>query len=379
MNNKFPQPILPGESSMTKTTTHTIPGIYKFTSAIVLFVATFIMLINSVQGAMDNWTDLGEMLPGSPGASFLTTSNNGEIYGVSASGMAIFRYSLAKGIPDPIINVPGSGTQAAQVAVAPDGKVYIATSRAYGKGNLAVYNPVSGQINDLGSIDTEYSQGLVVGPDGKVYIATCCHGDIAIYDPANSASPWYYMKYPVYNQVRLSGLAVGSDGMIYGVTSRIWISPYGNASLFRLNPATRAITTIGTIYSGVHESWAIRNNPYDGRLYMAVGYGMLPQLYTYDPAKSGQGIQYIGQASGGDNVYSGGLTVAPDGKVYMVTTPDNHYYVFDPTQAQNGLVDLGVGSGGGAPLVFASDKMLYGMNGNHLVRSNQITGMCQWF
>ncbi len=342
----------------------------------LLMSMSFILIGNMsipVHAELDNWADLGEIIPGQNGATLLSTSPSGHIFGgtTGPSGVPyLFDFDTIAPQSAPLIQVPGSGAEVGRIATAPDGRVYIATSKTYGQGNLAGYNPATKNVTDLGSIGDEYAQGLVVGSDNNVYIATCCQGKLSIYNP--STNSWNYRGRIINNQVRLSGLAAGPDGYIYGVTSRIWITPYGDASLFRYNPSNQTTTVIGTIYAGVHESWAISYNPVDGKIYMAVGYNMPSRLFAYDPVIPAQGIQDLGAvATGSDSVSAGGIAISPDGKVYVFALPVNHMVVYDPLNPGAGVVDLGV-STGGSPLVFGADHKLYGMSGTHLRRSNQI-------
>lgn len=348
-------------------------NIFRFLLLTSLFLAALGGATQSVQADLDDWADLGEVAPGQYGAVTLASSASGYIFGGTAgpAGMPyIFAYDTVTSQSSGLISVPGTGADSSRVTAGPDGRFYVATSGSYNQGNLAVYDPATGIVTNLGSIGDEYAHGLIVSSDNKVYVSTCCQGKLSIYDLQTNT--WNYRGQIISTQRRLTGLVEAGDGYIYGVTSRIWVSPPGDASLFRYNPATQTTTVIGTIVAGTHEAWAIAFNPVDGKLYMAVGYNMFPHLYVYDPATPANGIQDLGQISATtDNIVAGGIAISSDGKVYGFVQNANHMIVYDPFNPTLGIVDLGL-SNGGSPLVFGADQKLYAMSGTHLLRSNQI-------
>ncbi|HQF62359.1 MAG TPA: carboxypeptidase regulatory-like domain-containing protein [Anaerolineaceae bacterium] len=339
----------------------------------LFFSLTCTPVTAAVPNDFTNWSDLGEVIPGQVGVNEILVTPDGFVYGgvlTSGSPPYLFEHNLQTGITSSLIQLPGTNVESRQVARDQNGLIYIATSGLATESKLVVYNPFNKQVSDLGLYQDEFTAGMVIGPDGKIYISTCCQGKISIYDPATNA--WTFLNPAVSNQRRLGELAVGSDGNIYGVTARIWVSPYGDASLYRLNLNTQppSVSVIGQIYAGVHEAWTIVNNPVDGKLYLTVGYQMVPRLYAYDPNDPGAGIQFLGSLADGEtDVWTSGMTVSADGKVYVSSVPGNHMAVYDPLNPGAGVVDLGVSVGGSRPITFGPDGRLYGMNGTHLVRS----------
>lgn len=317
-----------------------------------------------------NWEDLGEGAPGETVFTALAALQTGKIVGgtIGTGTPYLVSYDPSASTFSPKMAVPGSGAHVSRLALGPNNIVYASTSRTFGSGNLAKYQGES--IADLGTIGDEYGEALTVGLDGRVYVATCCQGVISVYNPQTQS--WTYLGSAVSGQRRLSGLATASNGDIYGVSSRIWVYPYGGAVLYKINPANLSVSVLGTIWPGERESWNIVNNPHDNRLYGSVGYGMTARLFAYDPSQPGQGIQDLGPVTAGeDDVAAGSMVVGPDGKVYAVTNTSRHLIVYDPDNPAAGIVDKGTAY---APLALGSDMRLYGVNGTHIMRSEPIAG-----
>jgi len=331
----------------------------------------------SISDAPLYWTDLGEAASGETSIFGLIGIPGGKIVGGTyGSGTPyLFKYDIAASTFTPKMQIPGPGSHVARLAQGPGTQVYVSTSRKFGKRNLASYDPESGILANLGTFGDEYGEALAVGSDGKVYVGSCCQGKLSIYDPHTGS--WAYMGTIIPDQRRLSGLTVGLDGNIYGVTSRIWVPPYGGAILYKFDPASQSTTVIETIWPGERESWNIVTNARDGRLYGSVGYGMTARLFVFDPANPQLGIEDLGATvEGADEVSAGALAIASDGKVYAVVNPGVccHMVVYDPFNPSAGIVDLGPVGEGHGPLAFGTDGRLYGTSGNHLLRSNAVGG-----
>lgn len=340
---------------------------------LVLVMATLPMAANADAALLRalEWQDIGDAAPGEAALTALVGLPTGKIVaGTIGSGIPyLVQYDMSTGTFSPKMLVPGSGAHVSRLAVGSNNEVYASTSRTFGVGNLARYQ--NGTIVDLGSIGDEYGEALTVGQDGRVYVATCCQGELSVYNPETQA--WTYRGTIIPNQRRLSGLATASNGDIYGVSSRIWISPYGGAALYKINPANLSVTVIGTIWPGERESWNIVNNPIDHRLYGSVGYGMTARLFAYDPSQPGLGIQDLGAVpTGEDQITAGGMIVGTNGKVYAVTSPNRRLIAYDSANPNAGLVEMGLGY---SPLALGSDRRFYGANGNHLLRSDPIYGI----
>jgi len=318
------------------------------------------------------WTDLGEAAPGEINInSLIGILGDGIVGGTYGSGIPyLFNYGISSDTFSPKLEVPGTGAYVDRLALGSGGQVYVTTSRTFGQGNLASYDPSPHTFVNLGAFGDEYGHGLAVGFDGKIYVGTCCQGQFSIYDPQTQS--WTYMERLIPDQRRITGLTVGSDGNIYGVTSRIWEYPPGSAVLFKFDSVSQIPTVIGTIWPGVHESWNIVANPRDGRIYGTVGYGMIPRLFVFDPVNPGLGIQDLGEyATGVDQIDREALFVGSDGKVY--TAVGGRLFVYDPLEPGTGIVDSGPVGEGSAPFVFGTDGRLYAVgrtNRTHLVRGD---------
>lgn len=324
------------------------------------------------------WTDLGDGAPGETVISALVADSDGTVVaGTYGTGARVFSFNTATGEFSSSVSVPGGDPVVDRLAVGTDGTIYVATSVSFGLGNLYTYDLTTNAVSHLGNIGDEYASSIAVGTDGKLYIGTCCQGRLSIYDPV--AESWDYRGTILTGQRRLTGLTTAPDGMIYGVTSRIWVSPYGGAILYKYNPNTGVATTLGTIEPGRHESWNLKYNPVDGRLYGSVDYDMVPRLFSYDLANPGAGIQDMGSLNESDvSIWTDGVVIAESGRVYVLTAgpaASTYTYVYDPANRDAGLAVVGLQNGGRTPAAFATNGRLYAANGfapTHLLRSESI-------
>jgi hypothetical protein len=319
---------------------------------------------------VSEWTDLGDVASPGTFAFPIVGTDDGLIVGgkYGANARYIFKYDIdSTEIAYSIVPVAGGNIDA---MVQGDGTTVFATvSWSSNQGVLIEYDSATNTSVNRGTFIDEYGHGLTKGLDGKIYVGSCCNGRLSIYDP--QTQQWNYKNRIIANQTRISGLTTSTDGKIYGVTSRIWVYPYGDASLFSFDPNTQTTTVIGTIWAGAHEAWNIAYNPFDGRIYGIVEYGMTARLFAYDPSKPQLGIQDLGPAIDGvTQLFPGNLVIADDGKVHLRVGAN--LLLYDPAHSGEGIINLGPRGDGGRPLAFGADGHLYGVNGTHLLRNNAI-------
>jgi hypothetical protein len=316
------------------------------------------------------WTDMGEVLPGEIMINTLLGTQGGKIVGGSYGSGApyLFEYDPRTGWASPKMLVPGTGEYVARLAEGPDGLIYLTTKGGFGQGDLASYDAATKTIVNLGTFQDDYGEGLAVGLDGKVYVGTCCKGYLSIYDPQTSA--WTYLGQILPDQVRIGGLAFGADGNLYGVTSRIWIPPWGGATLFKFDLANQTATTVGTVWPGAHECWNLVSNPVDHRLYGTVSYHMTPRLFAFDPAHPELGIRDLGATPGRQtDIGHNGLLAAWSGKIIALAS--RRLVAYDPSSPEDGIVVMRSALDARTPMTFAKDH-LYATSRSqptHLIRN----------
>ena len=185
------------------------------------------------------------------------------------------------------------------------------------------------------------------------------------------------LGYPMVNEIPENSRAVTSlmtagNGMIYGCTSG------DDAYFFMFDPGTNKAKHLGRLpgHTGVHHALVEDKN---GNIYMGSGKNMFEEvlmskwgegdekfdvtlwkdikehfagypgghLYRYNPAKSNENVKLVGMKCeaedlgmpvANNSIYA--LTISPQGdKVYGLTYPDGHFFVFDISSKQ--FTDVG--------------------------------------
>jgi YVTN family beta-propeller protein len=240
------------------------------------------------------------------------------------------------------------------VAVAPDGRVYVANSNG---GSVSVIDPANGNAVStilLGSDPT----GVAVAPDGRVYVASS-GGSVSVIDPANG------------NAVSTIGVGPHPRGVAVAPDGRVYVSNLSSESVSVIDATSNAVVstiTVGDEPTGV----AVAN----GRVYVAnTGTGSVSVIdatsnavvstitapfgprgiavangRVYVANSDGDSVSVIDATSNavvstitvGDNPR--GVAVAPDGRVYVANFSGGSVSVIDA--ASNAVVStimVGVG------------------------------------
>ena len=171
---------------------------YRLRQAMRIFLAIGCLVLVSAMVsvpiivAQSTWTDVGEAAPGESSVNFLLGIPGSKVIGgtYGSGSPYLSQYDITTGTFSALLPVPGGASYVSRLVRGNDGLLYVTTSKTYGQGHLASYNPSTNQVVDLGSFGDEYGDGLAVGSDGKVYISTCCQGLLSIYDPQTQS--WTY-------------------------------------------------------------------------------------------------------------------------------------------------------------------------------------------
>ena len=206
------------------------------------------------------------------------------------------------------------------LTVGKDGRVFLGGNG----GRLSVYQPGTGQTQDLGiALAGQWQiRSLTTGMDGRIYGGTGYDCALFVFNAANGS--FTNLGQPVTGESYLSCLTTGLDGRIYGGTIG-FRSGFVHGHLFVHDPASGISTDLGPVLGGDSEVWSLTTGR-DGKIYG--GTGWRGEMFVYDPA-TGR-ITDLGRALPSET-YVDSLTVAPDGTLWGGTYPNAHLFHYDPT------------------------------------------------
>jgi hypothetical protein len=219
----------------------------------------------------------------------------------------------------------------------------------------------SGGFTDFGQVfGSGYVGGLAIGTDGKIYGTTgwTATNHLFVFDPSNSSI--IDKGIPPIGQNWTQGITLGPDGKIYGgagcQNAYLWVYDPATGSFANKGQATPGEQCLGSLVTG--------NN---GRIYGGTSdnsaTGLPGYLFEYDPATD----TFSGRWAMPDRHGASSLTVGPDGKIYVGTFHNGlpfdsgRFFVYDPTNGT--LVDKGSplsGEDGIVSLVTSNDGKIYG-------------------
>jgi len=305
--------------------------------------------------AIDGYAAYNTPVQGPDGAFYGATyyggtagCNCGTIYRIDQYGVETMIHSFAGGSSD------GANPEFNRLALAGDGNFYGTTvsGGANNQGTIFRISP-SGtyamifSFNNSASPSTGYQPfgGLVLGPDGKLWGAATNGGaggagtifnitTGGVFTVAHQLAGYNGTTYPD-GANSYGGLAVGSDGLLYGTTWNYGANPIGQGTFFRINPSTNVFSVLhtfaqndGTKYPEGRQGYSAPAQGSDGRMYVARMYGGGPQDYgaidAIDPSSLTFSVVHVIAAYNGtiypDGYYLfGGLVLASDGKLYGET------------------------------------------------------------
>ncbi len=263
---------------------------------------------------------------GGGGITGVVVGADGRFYGAARG---FFRLDLARHLTE-LAAVPTGGTQQpSPLTPASDGSLYGVTLYGGAHNNGTVFRlDLSGAVTTLhdlgGPNEGAYSYGgLVEGGDGRLYGTTSRGGapdnpgTVFAIDPAGNFSTLHVFG-GAEGVDPVAGLALGSDGALYGTTAGGASAGYGTA--FRITTGG-ALTTLH-VFLGTGDGASPRSRMVlapDGNLYGTTSAVPLPEgeigptLFRIDSGGALTTIPTGGELGGGP------LTVGADGNLYVTT------------------------------------------------------------
>jgi outer membrane protein assembly factor BamB len=277
--------------------------------------------------------------PQGPGAWAFIAGPDEKIYLGTWDGALILRFDprqSQKGIE--VVGKPSSTEDYLwQFDVGKDGKLYACT---YPNAKLVSYDPATGKMEDLGRLhpDEMYARNLAVGPNGKVYIGIgTAKGDLVVFDPATRTHRSILPKdHPAAPGASTAIVSRRSDGRIYAafgshllrvddeVVTPVPAAPdvplpklrdgrevtaFGRGSFSVRDPRTRKVVERTFKYAGAGDLIFVMGVGPGGAIY---GGTALPnEIFRYDPQT-------------GRSEHLGGM---PSGEVYSMLEHDRKLYL----------------------------------------------------
>ncbi|QEO10546.1 virginiamycin B lyase family protein [Protaetiibacter larvae] len=200
---------------------------YLVLSALVLG-ATLTALTSPASAQADPGDGTTITIPGHTGARALATGPDGAIWavgGLSAGDSWVVRLSLDGTI---LSDMPlASGAIPISIAEGADGRMWI----AYGNISTVIAIAADGTVSSYATPNPA-NEVIMAGPDDRMWVLGINQVAVMTLDGGVEAT------IPTGSQP--SDLVVGSDGYI-------WVNSFGDSTLLRIDPVTRAVSTFATV------------------------------------------------------------------------------------------------------------------------------------
>ena len=292
---------------------------------------------------------------------------DGKVYGGTHAGhdsnAHLFSYKPDVGFTD-LGQVPPDSPDiyVSAITVHSNGNLYTGTSDS---GCLVKYDPNTGTMETVGNnvAGGSYINQLREGSGGKIYGTTASNGHLFSYDPDSGAVD--DLGQVASGERALFGLAFDASGDCIFLTSS-QSARGGTGSMYRYNLTTQETTSFGLLVPDAR--WASYNivQAPDGYVYggasTTTGEGHLWRFALDNPDTPPEDLGAVAGESSVDF-----LALGSDHKVYATTRPNGHLVMFDPADADAGIVDLGqIGPEAHNPIAVGLNDRLYLGVGDHL-------------